>query len=179
MRIYSPLVYYWCNVRAGLGSEDAADVMQDVFQSVYAALGEFQHSGHGSFRGWLRVITTNKIRDHISQSKRNPTGFGGDDWQQLLQARAESTGEDSLTHENGLLVRAALDVLVEDFRDTTRKAFLLVTLDGYSAAEAASSLHLTEAAVWQACYRVRKRLREKLAGAEPSIHVSSAFKIDR
>src|ERR1041385_9135697 len=63
--LYAPLVAYWCR-RWGLRDEDRADVLQDVFQAVAAHVGDFQKQKDGdTFRGWLRTITLNKVRDHF------------------------------------------------------------------------------------------------------------------
>src|SRR5687768_12315090 len=52
-RLYGPLVYAWCR-RVGLQSADAEDVLQEVFVTVAARIGEFRHSGESdTFRGWL------------------------------------------------------------------------------------------------------------------------------
>src|SRR5947209_20533536 len=63
VHVYSPLIFSWCR-RTGLGPDDAADVMQDVWQAVSAAIGRFRRSAEsGTFRGWVWTITRNKLRD--------------------------------------------------------------------------------------------------------------------
>src|SRR5262249_53660874 len=48
--LYSPLVYFWAR-RSGLADTDAADVVQDVWQRVAAALPRFRRdSDSGTFR---------------------------------------------------------------------------------------------------------------------------------
>src|SRR5437588_9992509 len=62
--LYAPLVFHWCR-RWGLRDEDAADVFQDVFQSVAAHIATFHRDRRGdTFRGWLRTITRNKVHDY-------------------------------------------------------------------------------------------------------------------
>src|SRR4051794_36638433 len=63
--LYAPLVWYWCQ-RAGLPLQDAADVAQEVFQAVATHVDHFHGDRPGdTFRGWLRRITANKVRDHF------------------------------------------------------------------------------------------------------------------
>ncbi len=63
--LYVPLVFSWCR-RAGLQSEDAADVVQEVFRAVAHAIAGFKYTRTtDTFRGWLRTITKNKINDHF------------------------------------------------------------------------------------------------------------------
>src|ERR1043166_771651 len=88
VELYAPLVYHWCG-RAGLGKEDTADVFQEVFRAVSGPLGGFHRDGPGdSFRGWLRTITRNKIRDHFRGIQDEPLAAGGTDAQQRMQAVA-------------------------------------------------------------------------------------------
>src|SRR5437016_9503517 len=63
--LYAPLVYHWCR-RAQLGPEDTADIFQETFRSVAKNIHDFRRDRAGdTFRGWLRTITQNKIRDHF------------------------------------------------------------------------------------------------------------------
>jgi hypothetical protein len=64
--LYEPLVCHWCR-RAGLQEADAADVRQEVFLAVSRGLADFRRDGGaGTFRGWLRVITRNKVQIEVT-----------------------------------------------------------------------------------------------------------------
>ena len=72
--LYVPLVFSWCR-RSGIPSQDSADVVQEVFRAVLRGIAEFRYSQPAdTFRGWLRIITRNKIRDHFRKrhSGRSP-----------------------------------------------------------------------------------------------------------
>lgn len=73
---HAPLVYGWCRHR-GLNADEALDVGQEVFVAVAKNLQQFrrQHN-YGTFRGWLRTITENKIRDHWRRNARQPIAAG-------------------------------------------------------------------------------------------------------
>ena len=63
--LYVPLVYGWAR-QTGLQSSDAADVVQEVFRTVLAKIGDFHREApESSFRGWLWVITRNQVRLHF------------------------------------------------------------------------------------------------------------------
>src|SRR4051812_46589737 len=67
--LYAPLVQFWCD-RAGIPEADRADVVQEVFRAAGAGLGGFRRERAGdTFRGWLRGITRNQIRQHFKQHK--------------------------------------------------------------------------------------------------------------
>src|SRR5262245_48996096 len=86
VELYAPLVYHWCG-RCGLAAEDAADVSQEVFRSVAEHVGGFRKQRAGdSFRGWLRTITRNKVRDHFRRRQHQPQAPGGTDAQIRLLA---------------------------------------------------------------------------------------------
>jgi DNA-directed RNA polymerase specialized sigma24 family protein len=61
--LYGPVVYRWCR-GWGLGQEDAADVVQEVFVAVSSHIKEFHRDRpEDTFGGWLRTIAHNKVRD--------------------------------------------------------------------------------------------------------------------
>src|SRR4051812_43254364 len=77
VNLYAPLVLHWCRC-GGLQHQDVADVFQEVFQSVVVYVGGFRKDRAGdTFRGWLRRITQNKLRDHFRRLGRETRGVGG------------------------------------------------------------------------------------------------------
>ncbi len=164
VQIYSPLVYFWCHNKAGLNREDAADVMQEVFLSVSRSIGRFQRDQPGnSLRGWMRVITSNKVRTLTKRANRQPTAVGGTEAQQRAQSLPdiEVAGDDDQL-ETSILMRKAVEILRDSFTPSTYDAFWLVVMEGLPTDDVARQLGLSTSAVRQACYRVRKRLRIEL-----------------
>jgi RNA polymerase sigma-70 factor (ECF subfamily) len=77
VNLYAPLVYHWCG-KAQLNADDMADVFQETFRAVARNIREFRRDRAGdSFRGWLRTITQNKIRDHFRRQEHEPRAAGG------------------------------------------------------------------------------------------------------
>lgn len=163
--LYGPLVYRWCR-QSGLGPEDAADVVQEVFGAVARSVGGFRRTSPGdSFRAWLGTITRNKIRDHFRRSQGRPGAKGGTDAQQLLLELPEPTDPTSPSdrHEvEGLLSRRALDLVRAEFENRTWEAFWRTAVDGQSAGDAAEDLGMSVLAVYKAKSRVLRRLRHEL-----------------
>ena len=60
--------------------------------------------------------------------------------------------------------RQAISVIQDEFEETTRRAFWMREVEQLSAAEVAERLSISPGAVRQAQYRVKKRLKEELAG---------------
>ncbi len=160
VKLYSPLIFHWCQ-RSGLQNADAADVGQDVFRAVLSAIGEFQREGDGSFRGWLRVITRNKVRDFLWERTRVP-GAGGEIGGNLLDSIVADpqVGDGSDPEEERILYRRALDLVLAEHKEETRQAFLRVVIDKQDPAAVAADLGLTVNAVYLIKSRILRRLRE-------------------
>ena len=62
VEIYTPLIFFWAQ-RMGMPLGGAADLVQEVLAILVVKLPQFRLDTHGSFRAWLRTVTTNKLRD--------------------------------------------------------------------------------------------------------------------
>src|ERR1700739_4499560 len=69
VEIYGPLVYGFAR-RLGLQDADAADITQEVLRAVAGAARKLVYDPRrGSFRGWLRTVVRNKVRNFFSSRK--------------------------------------------------------------------------------------------------------------
>jgi RNA polymerase sigma-70 factor (ECF subfamily) len=164
--LYEPLVRHWCRL-AGLQEADAADVCQEVFKAVLQSLKGFQRSlNQGSFRGWLRRITQNKVRDLWRQKGSGDEGLGGSDaYRQFLEVPSlDNDASASAATEVGILYRRALELISRDFGERIWKAFWRVVIDGQRPRDVAGELNMTPNAVSLAKARVLGRLRQEFAG---------------
>ena len=162
----TPLVLHWC--RRHVPGADAQDVGQEVYCAVARALGAFRRNRPGdSFRGWLRTITLNKVRDYWKRRRAaGPVGEGGSDAQaRLQQVAAEESSDDGPAdaEEKRLLYRRAVELLESAVDAKTWQAFCRVEIEGRAAAEVAAELGMSVNAVYLAKGRVRKRLRNEFA----------------
>ncbi len=163
--LYAPLVHQWCRA-GGLPDQDAADIFQDVFQAVVAYIGGFRRERDGdTFRGWLRRITQNKVRDHFRRLGREAVGAGGSSAQErLAQLPGPPPAGDELAPDEaecGLFARA-LGLVRGQFEDRTWAAFWQTAVDGREPKDVAADLAMTPGAVRVAKCRVLQRLREEL-----------------
>jgi RNA polymerase sigma-70 factor, ECF subfamily len=178
VRTYSRRMYRWCR-RAGLQPADAANVVQEAFASVARKLADFRRDRPGgTFRGWLRRIVENKIRDHFRRLGRQvDVPAGGTDAHcrlaETLQAQASSRdaqpgegnseGNGTATPPRASAEQAALGELVSAARreigERDWKVFWRVAVDGQSAVEVGSEFGITANAVRLVKMRVLRRLR--------------------
>jgi RNA polymerase sigma-70 factor (ECF subfamily) len=165
VELYAPLVYHWCR-RSQLSPEDTADVFQEVFRAVSTHIAEFRRDRPGdSFRGWLRTIARNKIRDHFRRLHDQPRAVGGTDAQQRMQAVPEAVLDEDDPSEQNVIRRQlhrALEMIRGEFEDRTWQAFWLVQMDGRATDEVGAELGMTAAAVRKAKLRVLRRLRQEV-----------------
>lgn len=59
--LYTELLYHWAR-GWGLQAADISDVIQDVLLVLLRDLKSYQPTPNGRFRGWLRMVTRNRIR---------------------------------------------------------------------------------------------------------------------
>jgi RNA polymerase sigma-70 factor (ECF subfamily) len=161
--LYAPVVYRWCR-RWDLPEQEVADVFQDVFGAVAAHLGEFRRDRPGdTFRGWLRTITQNKVRDHYRRLGREPAAAGGTEanlrFDRLPDTHANDNSDDQI---DGGLVASVLESVRAEFEDRTWRAFWLTAVEDRTPGEVAPELGMTPGAVRVAKSRVLRRLREEL-----------------
>jgi len=166
VRLYGPLVYYWCR-QTGLQESDREDIFQDVFRSVAEQVSGFRHDRPGdSFRGWLRTITRSKFRDYFRRTAREPKAAGGSEAQQWLLAipdDASASEDDGWTaEEQATLFHQALKLIQGEFTEQSWRAFWRTTVDGQKSNEVAEELGMTSAAVRKAKSRVLRRIRDDL-----------------
>lgn len=166
VQLYAPLVLHWCRA-SGLQDHDSADVFQDVFQAVVAHVGTFRKErADDTFRGWLRRITQNKLRDHFRKRGREPAGVGGSSAQDRLDQCPEILVDDdpSDAGERALFARA-LESIQAEFEEKTWSAFWRTAVEERPAADVAAELAMTPGGVRVAKSRVLHRLREALGDA--------------
>jgi RNA polymerase sigma-70 factor (ECF subfamily) len=135
-----------------------ADLSQEVFTLLLHKLPEFRYDRNGSFRGWLRTVTRNKLRELCRRRNLAP------DKQQMLAEVATTDPAQDLWEEehNRYLATRALKLMQADFDPATWRACWETAVEGRSAAEVARQLGQTAGAVYAAKARVLRRLRQEL-----------------
>lgn len=163
--VYGPVVYEWAR-QNGLQPPDAADVMQDVFQTLMQSIGRYHEQPAGSFRGWLWTITRNKVRDHYRKRTNQEMAIGGTDaYSRLLQMSEEPPRSDSdigKSEASGVR-RRAMELMKTDFETQTWQAFWRTTINGEEPAVVAQDLGISKWTVYKARSRVLQRLRDEFA----------------
>jgi RNA polymerase sigma-70 factor (ECF subfamily) len=167
VKLYGPVVYGWCRA-SGVKPADLADVVQDTFRAVATGVENFRRERPGdTFLGWLWTVTRNRIRDYFRSRQGRPEAQGGTGAQEQIAQIPDQLSDTSLSTiigPGGLLPRRALELVQAEFEDSTWQAFWRVSVDGRVPADVSKELGISVQAVYQAKYRVLKRLRRELEG---------------
>jgi len=171
LELYAPLVLFWIR-RAGLRDDDAADVLQEVFQTACARIDGFRRDRAGdSFRAWLRTLARTKVADAFRRRERQPTYVPGSELARRGPAPAadEAGSEDDARLERALgsdLLRRALAEVRAVVHARTFRAFELAVIEGRTPDSVGDELGMTPGAVRVAKSRVLQRLRAALGELE-------------
>lgn len=166
--LYAPLLHDWLR-RGGIPPHDHDDLVQDVLHAVAQEMAGFTYDRQaGGFRGWLRTVLTNRMRNYWRQRKSRPLATGDERFvasvlEQLEDPRsgmAEVWGREHDEH----VVAALLELVRGDFEPATWEAFRRTALDGQAVASVADAIGMSVNAVKLARHRVLKRLRQEADG---------------
>lgn len=148
-------------------AEEAADALQDAMIAAFRRAGSFR--GDSAVTTWLHRIVVNAALDRMRRRAARPTAHGQDE--EVLDALAtsgRSLSDPSGSTDISLDVQAALRTLVPD----QQAALVLVDMLGYSVADAADVLGVSEGTVKSRAARGRAKLLPRLAhlstGAVPA-----------
>ena len=161
VRLYQPLLLHWC--LRSLDHNDAEDVCQSILQTVRTKLRTFNRHENGSFRGWLRVVTRNRIIDTVRRQDRHPDPVGGTTAAKRLHQLAENqlTGDEE-QHERHLLLSEAVEIIKPQFEERTWSAFWMSVVEEHPTGDICSWLQMKPGAIRMARHRVLHRLRDQL-----------------
>ena len=165
--LYAPLIAHWCR-RLELPEQEIADVTQEVLQAVVGNIQRFRRERpQDTFRGWLRVITRNKVMDAYrrGQHQQKPTG-GTTAMRKLAEVPTPPIAESDEDQEEARLyhdvVLRALESVRPHFKEQTWQAFWGVAVAGRPANDVADELAMKPGTVRVAKSRVLQRLRQEL-----------------
>jgi RNA polymerase sigma-70 factor (ECF subfamily) len=167
--LYGRLILAWARSDFGLQASDADNLCQEVLLRVWRGIGTFDPA-RGRFRAWLYACARNAACD-LRRGRRGeqvgaPAAAGGPDRAApdegdlgTALARLEDDGF------AGYGLQGAVSAVRARVRPETWKAFLLCEFFELTAKEAGALLGMQPVAVNQAVFRVRRLLRQCLAGA--------------
>ena len=129
-------------------SQEAEDLMQEVFFKTYRGLPGFE--GKSSFKTWLYQIALNTGRNELRRKSRRP---------QVSDTPVELLTGTSST-QNGLERLERLEDVFSRLHPEERQALILKDLEGFSYSEFARSLEISLSAAKMRVLRARRAFQK-------------------
>ena len=162
MQLYAPLVYQYAR-KHHLQDADAADVTQEVLQSVSKAIGQLDYDPQrGSFRGWLFTLAHHRLCDFLTRQKRQTQGSGDSKLHKQLDEMPAAEDDVWQQEYEKQLFRWAAGQIRGEFTEKTWQAFWQTAVEGLAIKDVADQLGLSLGAMYVARTRVQARLKEKI-----------------
>ncbi|MEO1527107.1 MAG: sigma-70 family RNA polymerase sigma factor [Planctomycetota bacterium] len=159
VQLYTPMIYRWAR-EISLSHDEASDLVQDVFGAVIKKMPTFEYDRTGSFRSWLKTVTSNRARDVVRKLSRQTVDGSAED-QVIAPDDIEFLSKQEYQEA---LARRALEFAQTEFEPNTWKACWMSVVSDMPAAEIAQELGITVNAVYLAKSRVLRHLRVALSG---------------
>jgi RNA polymerase sigma-70 factor (ECF subfamily) len=143
-------------------TEDAEEVLQDVFVTVFRKIAGFE--GKSSFSSWLYRVTVNAAFMKLRKRRQDPSVSLDEILTHVSIVPALKSHENS--HVDSVSIRhqmrEALEQAISKLPDEYRPVFILRDIDGLTSREVGKILDLTVPAVKSRLHRSRLMLRRKL-----------------
>ncbi len=147
---YSGVIWKIC-LRYSNDEESAKDVFQETMVRAFQKLTDFRFEG--SFEGWLRRICVNQCLDAIRKDKSK--------FQDSIDDSHSEIESDFKTDD--LISTKQLFNLLQSLPVGYRTVFNLYVIEGYSHAEIALMIGITESTSKTQLFKARKQLQLKLS----------------
>lgn len=148
-------------------AEDAEEITQDVFVSVYQNLESFRQDAKHST--WIYRITINKSLDFIKAKKRQKrfsflTSLFNNETGEVKHQASDFNHPGVLMEEKEQLKN--LFALINELPDNQKTALILMKIEGKSQTETAEIMTMTPKAVESLVQRAKSNLLKKLSSSE-------------
>jgi RNA polymerase sigma-70 factor (ECF subfamily) len=160
IRRYNPYLYKTARAY-GYRHDDAEDLMQETYISVYQNLAKFE--ARSTFKTWIIRIMLNqcyhKAQKHSFKKEMAVEEFSNISSEPMFMSENRSdTGASVLNRELSRIIESSLEKLPEDYRMT----FTLRELTGLNVAETAELTNTTTANVKVRLNRAKVMLRKEI-----------------
>lgn len=153
---YTPLMLAWCR-RWGVSAADAEDVTASVLCHLGQRLKSFQYNPTHRFRGWLKTVVHNEVRDFFDRQMRRPSA--GRDVEDVADRSAAAEALYQEIEARRECLGQAMSEVRPCVEPHTWEAFHRTAVLGRAAGEVATELGMTTVAVYKAKSRVLELIR--------------------
>ncbi|HUN82661.1 MAG TPA: sigma-70 family RNA polymerase sigma factor [Phycisphaerae bacterium] len=157
--IYRPMLYHFALSR-GLKDAEAEDVVQYCMAAVQEQIHAFDYDPtKGRFKGWLRTLVNNRIRNLLRGKHEQPAESG------VFQRPADQETPEEEFDRLWMVehLKHALRAVQAEVGDTAFQIFQLYVMEQQPVEEICSKLSVNANQVHKTKFRLTKKLAEKLA----------------
>jgi RNA polymerase sigma factor (sigma-70 family) len=167
IEVYTPLLRQWLRAY-DVQDADAEDLIQEVLAVVARELPKFDHSRRtGAFRGWLRKVLVNRLRNFWRARASRPAVRGTSSLLEQLDQLEDETSQLSRIwndqHDRDVIAKL-MELVRPKFLPKTWEAFHRQMFVGQGADQVAAELDMPLGSVYMARSRVLNALRREGAG---------------
>lgn len=166
-RIYRPMLTRYA-LHMGLGRDDAEDVVQQSLTAVANHIGSFDYDpDKGRFKGWLRTLVQNKVRNALRIRKPAAAESGAlralpDEEQSPSEAFERLWMQEHLWH--------CLNEIRTEVEEPTYRAFEAYVLNQRPAEDVARELGFTVNHVYTIKWRLTEKVAAKMKDLVDGVH---------
>jgi len=142
---------YALALRLTNNTQDAEDIVQDVFVQVYRKIGDFREEA--AFTSWLYRVATNIALSALRRRKRR--------WG-MEKSPSPDQPEEGRREETGKILKPFLEEAIADLPPRARMIFVLHDIQGFQHNEIAEMLDCSEGTSKSQLHKARMRLRKRL-----------------
>lgn len=143
--------------------EDAEDVTQEVFTSIFLTLDKFE--GKSKLSTWIYAVTSNKCKEFIrTKTRKKRLGF----LVPLFDKKSEVIHSPVIDYYNPLIqledkekAKILFDA-IEQLAENQKRAYVHSKVEGYSYSEISEMMDLSVSSIESLLFRAKKRLQELL-----------------
>lgn len=166
---YGPNIYRWCLARR-LQPSDADDVTQNVLVRLARSMRKFDYDPSQSFRGWLRRMTENSIKNYVRDQKAGNAQGGSDVISLLASEPARTDLTAHLAEAFDLeIVELAKSNVRNRVNESRWQSWQLTAVDGLPGKEVADRLNVPIGTVYASKNQVQKMIREEVERLEAEV----------
>lgn len=167
VEIYAPMLFSYC-LKRGIRREDAADLVQEVMQTVAKEMETFRYDrSRGTFRAWIHTLLRHALHRFLAKQERAPVTAARTAF--LRQLEATPDPRENLDWERDYereLLAWAVGKAKPHFSVRIWELFEATALQGRAPAEVAAERGISKNAVSLAKFRVVEKLREIAASID-------------
>ncbi|MEW4491088.1 sigma-70 family RNA polymerase sigma factor [Thalassoglobus sp. JC818] len=159
---YGVRIRAWC-LKRRLNPTDADDVTQDVLLRLAKYIEKFDYDTDQSFRGWLRRITENSVRDFVKSQRKLNEIVGTGILLRLDEIRSPQSLVERLEEVFDLeLLEEAKSRVSSRVNSQRWLAWQLTAQDGVPANEVATRLGMPIATVYSSRFQIQEYVRQEI-----------------